>query len=113
MKLDDLLSSYPRPITQLVHQLMALLHDLSPESSTRVYPGWRGVGFHHPDGGYFCGVFPQPSLVRLVFEHGAALPDPLGELQGSGSQTRYLELMPDVPLPEELIARFVGRALLR
>jgi hypothetical protein len=64
-----------------------------PDLSEKVYPGWRGVGFRHPEAGYVCGIFPQPDgELRLLFERGAALPDPDGVLEGSGTQTRYLRV---------------------
>jgi hypothetical protein len=62
-----------------------------PDLSERLYPGWRGVGYRHPEAGYICGIFPQPDgEVRLLFEHGAAMPDPERLLEGAGTQTRYL-----------------------
>jgi hypothetical protein len=80
-----------------------------PDLSERLYPGWRGVGYRHPEAGYVCGIFPQPDgEVRLLFEHGAALPDPDGVLQGSGTQTRYVVVG---ELDPELVARYVQQAI--
>jgi hypothetical protein len=80
-----------------------------PDLSEKGYPGWRGVGYRHPDAGYVCGIFPQPGgELRLLFEHGAALADPEGLLQGSGTQTRYLVVD---RVDEKLVARYVQQAI--
>jgi hypothetical protein len=35
----------------------------------RVYHGWDGIGFRHPDAGYVCAIYPreQEQEVRLLF----------------------------------------------
>ena len=63
-----------------------------PSFEERIYRGWRGIGFRHPEAGYVCGLFPQEEVVQLVFEHGAAMVDPDGLLQGDGAQTRHLTI---------------------
>ena len=67
-----------------------VLLEAAPELTERVYAGWGGVGFHHPDAGYVCAVFPWDGVVRLAFEHGAALPNAAGRLTGDGRQVRAL-----------------------
>jgi hypothetical protein len=27
---------------------------------------WRGIGYRHPDAGYFCGIFPFKTHVGLA-----------------------------------------------
>ena len=80
-----------------------------PDLTERLYPGWRGVGYRHPEAGYVCGIFPQPDgQLHLLFEHGATMPDPEGVLQGSGTQTRYLIVD---RVDEALVARYVQQAI--
>ena len=55
------------------------------------YPGWRCIAYRHPKAGYVCGLFPVRGTVKLYFEQGARVPDPLGILQGQGRQTRFME----------------------
>jgi hypothetical protein len=82
-----------------------------PELSERIYRGWRGVGFRHPEAGYVCAVFPKDEHVELVFEHGAGLPDPAGVLGGEGHQTRVLRIeQPDGELGETISA-YVQQAI--
>ena len=77
----------------------------------RVYRGWEGIGFRHPEAGYVCGVFPRSEWVVLLFEHGASMPDPEGVLLGEGIQTRFIRI--DAPSEEtaSLIERYVQQAI--
>ena len=59
-----------------------------PNLSERVYGGWDGIGFRHPEAGYICAIYPRESEVRLLFEHGTRLDDPEELLEGEGTQTR-------------------------
>jgi hypothetical protein len=61
-----------------------------PDLTERVYPGWDGIGFRHPDAGYVCAIYPRDGAVRLLFEHGRRLDDPSGLLEGQGAQTRHV-----------------------
>jgi hypothetical protein len=77
----------------------------------RVYRGWQGIGFRHPEAGYVCGVFPRGDWVMLLFEYGASMADPEGVLLGEGAQTRFLRI--DAPTEENaaLIERYVQQAI--
>jgi hypothetical protein len=65
-----------------------------PDLSERVYRGWDGIGFRHPDAGYVCAVYPREREreVRLLFEHGVRLDDPERLLEGAGTQTRFIRV---------------------
>jgi hypothetical protein len=82
-----------------------------PDLVERVYRGWQGVGFRHPEAGYVCAVFPRGDRVDLLFEHGVGLPDPDSALTGSGTQTRSLPLTAVGPRERELISAFVQQAV--
>jgi hypothetical protein len=75
-----------------------------PDLSERVYRGWDGVGFRHPDAGYICAIYPRDAEVRLLFEHGTRLDDAEGLLEGDGTQTRYVT----VRAPEHRLAVGIG-----
>jgi hypothetical protein len=75
-----------------------------PDLSERVYRGWDGIGFRHPEAGYICAIYPRESEVRLLFEHGTLLDDPEGLLEGEGTQTRYVT----VRAVEDRLAETVG-----
>jgi hypothetical protein len=80
-----------------------------PELEERVYRGWRGLGYRHPDAGYVCGVFPRADGVSLLFERGAELDEPV--LTGEGTQTRQLELRPGDSVDRALVASLVRRGV--
>src|SRR5688500_6143516 len=65
---------------------------VDPDLAARVYRGWQGIGFRHPEAGYVCGVFPRSDWVALLFEHGATMADAEHVLLGEGAQTRFLRI---------------------
>ena len=77
----------------------------------RVYRGWRGVGFRHPEAGFVCAIYPRGEAVELLFEHGAALADPEGLLEGEGRQTRVLRVAGPDGAAERAIRTLVQQAV--
>lgn len=89
MTIEELLEQHTPRIAELARRLIDHVGAAAEWSELRVYSGWHGVGFHHSELGYVVGVFPRPSSVRVLFEHGHLL----GEapfVEGSG-QTRYVD----------------------
>jgi hypothetical protein len=109
---DDILAPFLIEIRTLAEELRALVRQTVPGVEERVYPGWRGIGYHDAQSRYFCGIFPQVASVRLLFEHGAALDDPDGLFTGGATQVRWIELNPGQPVPREGIERLIHAALL-
>lgn len=72
--------------------LAAVVEAADPDLVERIYPGWDGIGYRHPDGGLVCAIYPQADHVRLFFEHGRRLADPVGILEGDGRQTRFVHV---------------------
>ncbi len=89
---DELLAEHSTQVAALAGRLRSFMTSVVPEANERVYPGWHGIGYRHPHAGYLGGIFPLEDSVKLLFEHGALLPDPAGLLSGDGSQTRHVEL---------------------
>jgi hypothetical protein len=77
------------PLYELAAWTRRVVLDAEPDFTERVYRGWQGIGFHHPEAGYVCAIYPREDRVDLLFEHGAALADPDGVLAGEGAQTRF------------------------
>ena len=82
-----------------------------PDLTERVYRGWRGVGFRHPEGGYVCAIYPRSEWVVLLFEHGASMRDPEAILLGDGSQTRFIRVSERSPELRERIVAYVQLAV--
>jgi hypothetical protein len=70
---DFLMASHPDLAALALWVREAVLAG-EPELTERVYLGWDGIGFRHPDGGYVCAIYPreQEQEVRLPFEHGSS-----------------------------------------
>ena len=77
----------------------------------RVYKGRHGFGYHHPDAGYVCAVFPREDDVLLAFEHGVDLADPEVRLAAGGKQVRYLVFAERSSHPFTVIRGFVKAAV--
>lgn len=82
-----------------------------PDFEERVYTGWQGVGFHHPETGYVCAIYPRSTGVVLLFEHGAELADPDGVLLGDGKQTRFIHVLDRKRETTRLIELYVQQAV--
>ena len=111
---EELLADYPPQIRQIANQLRRLVKGQFPEVVERAYPGWRGIGYRHPDAGYFVGIFLHPDKARLGLEYGARLPDPGGVLKpgpSGGGQVRYLEMAAPQDIDPEQIAGLLTAAV--
>jgi hypothetical protein len=108
---DWFLAKYPDYVRALAERLRQLVLRTVPTASEHVYLGWKALGYRDPQSGYFCGIFPQADHVRLLFEHGAALPDPDGLLTGTTRQVRYVEIRAAEDLRVEAIQRLLRAAL--
>ena len=82
-----------------------------PDLTERVYRGWRGIGFRHPDAGFVCAIYPRTDCVVLLFEHGASLPDPDGVLAGERRQTRFMRIERGDATTAERVTTYVQQAI--
>lgn len=90
IKPEEILAGHTREVRALAERLRRLVLETVPDAVEAAYPVWHGIGYRHPESGYFCGIFPQKNSVKLGFEYGVLLPDPDGLLKGDGKQVRYL-----------------------
>ena len=119
---EALLADFSPATRALAERVLAIVTAHVPDVDVRAYPGWRGLGLRDAQSGYFCGVFPRhedagdgggrSECVRVLFEHGASLPDPDGMFTGGGAQTRWATLRVGEPVPEAALLRMVDAALL-
>ena len=109
----DFLAERHAGVADLALWVRAAVLAAEPDFAERVYRGWDGIGFRHPDAGYVCAIYPGEGEVRLLFEHGAAMDDPERLLEGAGRQTRFLTVRgPDAGL-RDAIGRYVHAAVAR
>lgn len=110
-EIDALLADYRPAVRAMVAALRGVVRATVSDAIEAVYHRWRGIGYRHPQAGYFCGIFPQADHVRLLFEFGILLPDPTAVLEGNGKQTRYLTIHDAQALPVAAIRQLIGEAL--
>jgi hypothetical protein len=103
---DFLVDSHPS-LADLALWVREVVLAGEPDLTERVYLGWDGIGFRHPDAGYVCAIYPRDDEVQLLFEHDVRLPDPDGLLQGSGSQTRFMPVREQSDALAAAIGRYV------
>ena len=83
----------------IANRLRKIVHAAFPDVIERVRPGWHLIGYELPGprrSTYFAYVAPESIHVHLGFEHGWAMRDPRGLLQGAGitKQVRWLTFVP-------------------
>lgn len=91
---EAFLASYSPDVQAIANALRRLVKATVPEVQERVVLGWQLIGYRVPDGvrsRYFCFVAPQADVVRLGFEYGVLLDDQ-AQLEGDGSQVRYVSI---------------------
>ena len=108
---DHILLGHSPRVRAIVARLRELVRTTVPDAREKAYPVWHGIGYRHPDCGYFCGVFPQEDCVRLLFERGVLLPDPDGLLEGKGKQTRYVDIRRQKDIRVRPLKRLIKAAL--
>ena len=88
----EFLSQFDDVAIDLAFDVRISIFEAMPSCDERIYRGWKGLGYHDPDAGYMCAIFPMEGAVRVAFEHGHLLPDPQRLLKGDGKQVRYFEI---------------------
>ena len=92
-QIEGILASHHPEVRALVERLRKIIRETVPAAIETVNVGWHSIGYHHPDSGYFCGIFPQNDGVNLAFEFGVLLlPDQESLLEGTGKQVRYVRI---------------------
>lgn len=108
---EAVLDGHTAEVVSLTQWLRRAVQASDQELRERVYRGWHGFGYHHPDAGYVCAVFPRDDEVLLAFEHGVDLPDPEGLLIAGGRQVRSLVFTDRSSHPFAVIREFVRAAV--
>jgi hypothetical protein len=107
----EYLRSHHAPTAALALWIRTHVRKADPDLVEKVYRGWQGVGFRHPDAGYVVAIYPRREWVGLFFEHGSSMADPEGVLQGDGKQTRFIRIDKRSKATAELITRYVQQAI--
>jgi len=108
---DHILTGHTPDVRQICETLRSLVRAAVPEAREIAYPSWHGIGYRHPQSGYFCAIFPQQDYVKLGFEFGVLLPDPNGLLEGDGKQVRYVMIHRMVDIDSGAIRELILAAI--
>jgi len=107
-----LLAEHTPQVAATAAWLREVVLDALPDAREVVYRGWHGLGYHHPDAGYLCAVFPRADDVLLGFERGVLLDDPHGLLSGEGRTVRYVRVEVPGDPPAERLVELIDAAVL-
>ncbi len=110
-QVDALLADHPDEVVAATRYLRAVLREGHPGLVERVRRGWHSINYRDPDAGFVCALFPMADRVQLVFEHGAAMPDPHGRLTGTGRQVRALEFGAAADVDPALVLEYLDLAV--
>ena len=107
-----LLAEHTAGVVAAAEWLRELVLGALPDAAERVYRGWHGFGYHHPEAGYVCAVFPRAEEALLAFERGVLLPDPHGLLVGDGRTVRWVPVRTPGDPPAERLVELLDAAVL-
>ena len=110
---EEFLSTFPPEIQALANELRALVKEAVPPVREAVYTGWKLIGYRVKKGrsdAYFCFIAPFPNRIMLGFEYGIQLFDPNLQLEGDGTQVRYLTVREPDDIEPENFRAFIAEA---
>jgi hypothetical protein len=110
------LSGYPDSISEIAHQLRAVVRRATPTAVERIRSGWALIGYDLPMGRrkrYFAFIAPERKHVHLGFEYGVWMADPERILEGAHlklKKVRFVTFTPGEPLPEDTLVALTREA---
>ena len=110
---EEFLSTFPPEMQALANELRALVKETVPNLKEAVYTGWKLIGYRVKKGrsdAYFCFIAPFSNRIMLGFEYGIQLFDPNLQLEGEGTQVRYLTVRQQEDIELEMFRAFIAEA---
>jgi hypothetical protein len=117
---EAFLAGYPEDMRAIAERLRRVVRDARPDAVERVRAGWHLIGYDVPaprgsgrKSACFAYVAPEHEHVHLGFEHGVAMRDPHGLLQGRGitNQVRWLTFRPGDVIDEPACIELLHEAV--
>lgn len=93
MSIDEFLEPYPPGIKKICEELRAVIASLPVDMEEKVYAGWKLIGYRVKNGNkshYVGFIAPCSDEVRLGFEYGIKIKHSPVQLEGKGTQVRYV-----------------------
>jgi hypothetical protein len=110
---EEFLSTFPPEIQMLANELRTLVKETTPNVKEAVYTGWKLIGYRVKQGrrdAYFCFIAPFSNRIMLGFEYGILLFDPELQLEGEGTQVRYLTVREKADIEPERFRVFIAES---
>ena len=114
LALTKFLKPYDREIQRLALSLRSLVLEEMAPCHENIYDAYSAVAMGYgptdrlKDGVFHIAVY--SNHVNLGFNHGVALDDPLGILQGAGNQIRHISIKTPADLERPEIRSYIRRA---
>jgi len=120
---EAFLAAYPDDMAAIAERLRRIVRQARPDAIERVRVGWHLIGYDVPVAAsgsrtsrrtaYFAYIAPEQEHVHLGFEHGVAMHDPHGLLEGQGitNQVRWLTFRPGDPIDEAACSELLCEAV--
>lgn len=108
---EVILSDHSPAVRELVEEIRQLIREVVPTATESGHAAWHSLNYHHPDVGYFCGIFPRKEGADLGFEFGILLHDPQQLLNQGGRQFRSIYLAPGGDIPHQALIGFLRAAI--
>lgn len=114
-QIESLVASWPEDLRRLGLEARALVLEIAPGLSEKV--AFHSLCYYKPDapygviGGNVCLVSVKHDRLWLAFLHGASLPDPDRELQGTAKAKRQLEIRTREDLRRPAVADLIRAAI--
>lgn len=115
IRAEAFIEGFPPPMQDIAHRLRTIVRVAFPDVIERVRLGWHLIGYEVPGpkrAVYFAYIAPEPIHVHLGFEHGWAMRDSRGLLQGVGitKQVRWLTFVPGDPIDDDVCIALLHEA---
>jgi hypothetical protein len=120
---EAFLAAYPDDMVAIAERLRRLVRRARPDAIERVRAGWHLIGYDVPVApsgsrssrrtAYFAYIAPEQEHVHLGFEHGIAMRDRHGLLEGQGitHQVRWLTFRPGDTMDEAACMELLHEAV--
>jgi hypothetical protein len=110
---EEFLASYTPEVRDLALRTRALILEAIPDAVEVVDPPSKIIayGFGRKYADLVCAIAPYKSYVNLIFSRGVELPDPCGQLSGTGKRARHVKIQSPADIDPPGVRALLGAAV--
>lgn len=107
--LQELLDKFSPEVRTIALTAREHILGLVPEAEEKVYLGYNAVNYGLSAGmkGAFVSLVLHRAHVNLQFSQGADLPDPDGQLEGTGKSMRHVKLLDEETVRKDEVSELI------